>query len=71
MREKTVQVKGTGKAIASPLVQVHLVVTRQTGDTERYKLAELPDLRYAWKYRQALAKVKVPTTLGAEWKRTA
>ena len=41
-------------------VQLHLVVTRQTGDTERYKLGEAPDLIYAAAYRRRLAKVKCP-----------
>ena len=44
-------------------VELHLVVTRANGDTERYKLGEVKDLRYAIEYRKRLSAVKLPRRL--------
>lgn len=49
------------------MVMVHLLVTRASGDVERYKLASLPDLRFAIEYRKVLGKVPVPKKLGKLW----
>ena len=57
---------GVGKAIKGspiPPVQLHLLVTRGTGDVERYKLGEVPDLRYAALYRKKVMKVPMPKSL--------
>lgn len=48
-------------------VELHLVVTRSSGDTECYKLGEVPDLRYVIQYRRKVSAVKMPTKLGKEW----
>ena len=41
-------------------IRLHLVVTRETGDTERYPLGTVRDLRLAYAYRRKLAKVSMP-----------
>ncbi len=53
----------SGRKFTAPLatgVKVHLVITRSTGDTEAYKLAELKDLGEAANYRRKIIAVKVP-----------
>ena len=46
-----------------PTVQIHLVVTRQSGDTERYLMAEVRNMLYAIEYRRKLARVSIPQRL--------
>lgn len=48
-------------------VTIHLVVTRKSGDTERYLLGRVPDLRYAIDFRHKLAKVRMPKHLAPFW----
>lgn len=60
-----------GDSNPKPPVKLHLLITRSTGDVERYQLGEVPDLRYAIDYRLKLAKVRVPKRLGSAWKEAA
>lgn len=46
-----------------PNVQIHLLITRQSGDTERYLLAEVQSMLFAIEYRRRLARVPVPKQL--------
>ena len=41
-------------------IRLHLVVTRETGDTERYPLGTVKDLRDAYAYRRKLGKGSLP-----------
>lgn len=41
-------------------VQLHVVVTRKSGDTETYKLGEVPDMMAAIEYKRKLIAVKAP-----------
>lgn len=47
------------KVSAQPL-ELHLVVTRASGDTERYKLGTAPHMVAAMEYRRRLTAVKLP-----------
>lgn len=55
--------KGTGKTRVKPVPPtphtIHLLVTRPSGDIEKWPLAELPNID-VWKYRKMLAKIKIP-----------
>lgn len=46
-------------------VELHLVVTRASGDRETYKLGEVPDLRYAIAYRRRLHRITMPKRIAA------
>lgn len=54
---------GTGKTRVKPTPPaphtIHLLVTRPSGDIEKWPLAELPNID-VWRYRKMLAKVKIP-----------
>lgn len=50
-----------------PVVQLHLLVTRSSGDTERYKLGELPNMMAAIEYKRKLIAVKVPKRWLRKW----
>jgi hypothetical protein len=41
-------------------VELHLVVTRASGDTERFKLGEVPNMLFASAYRKKLTRVTLP-----------
>lgn len=68
-RSKIKQPKGAGRSAITiaanglPSVQCHLVITRQSGDTERYLLAEVRSMLHAVEYRRKLLKVAVPTRI--------
>ena len=68
-RSKIKQSKGVGRSALTlapnglPSVQCHLVVTRQSGDTERYLLAEVRSMLHAIEYRRKLAAVAIPKRL--------
>lgn len=49
-------------------VKLHLLVTRASGDTERYELGEVADLRFAVEYRRKLHKVALPRRLPTGWR---
>lgn len=72
-KNKAREQKGVGNTLKSaqiPSVQLHLHVTRSTGDVERYKLGEVPDLRYAVVYRRRVARVPMPKTIRG-WEKVA
>lgn len=46
-------------------VELHLVVTRASGDTERFKLGEVRDMRYAAAYRRKVERVAMPKKVAA------
>ena len=68
-RSKIKRKKGVGRSAITiapnglPSVQCHLVVTRQSGDTERYLLAEVRSMLHAIEYRRKLAAVVIPKRL--------
>ena len=67
-RKVITQKKRVGKAAVTtrkapnglPLVKCELVLTRQSGDTERYLLAEVRNMLFAIEYRRKLAAVSIP-----------
>lgn len=71
MPRKQPSLRRTGRGLKSDHlsppkpVELHLVVTRASGDTERYKLGEVPTLHHAIAYRRKLSKVTLPKKVAA------
>lgn len=66
--KRGVGVSITAASKLSNKVQIHILVTRASGDVEKYKLAEGPDLIWAIAARRRLMACRLPARVATKMK---